>query len=856
MVRLSSCSLKRFACCAATALAVLAVSPAAAFANEPSTSNDAQAVAPSIEQAVEPDGPQDPSNEMTLDSDAPATRDADEGAGGSEKPQAPAALAGTTDLDAQAPETPGEAADFGTQDLEPTASTVDAQAESAAPSSWSASVSLNASIVSAGTQVVIVPAVSGVSTEGFVYNYVWERDGWADWSSTVKETGAPTSEGSFSFYPAKPGTYTVMVDVTDAHGTTVTVASSVLQVTSPAWNASATADKSAAQVHEAVGVSADTDAPSPVSYNYVWERDGWRDWGSTIKDSGTSTASSTWSFTPTAAGTYNLYVDVIDAHGATRTVSAGTVKVIEPAWNLSLSLSQTTVQTGQESTLTPAVSGIDTSGFTYNYVWNYEGAWAEWGSTVNSTGAATPEGSYAFKATKPGTYVLYVDAISPSGTVHTSSIELRVTEPSWNASISLSSPSVTLGDSVTIVPTVSGAAADQSFTYNYVWSYGNWADWDSTMRRTGTFTTDGNCSFTPAKSGTYMLAIDIMDRYGAVRTVTGELKVAHDFDFSGVDVSKSLVKRGGSITVTPRVSGNTAGLTYNYVWMKDGWAQWGSTVQQTGAATSDASWTFTPSEPGNYTLFVDVIGADGVSETRACDVAVWDLVGVKAYASGRTWTMSADLGISNASDFGFTYNYVYNQAGAWTNWSSTVRQTGSMTSATSATYTFDEGGPYELYVDVVSPEGEAATAGTSVVTYTGSELDMWSRINAFSSPTNYLIACDVDNCVVGVYERRAGNWVQIQRWSCTTGAWNTPTRRGLYAIESKGTSFDSFGVRCFWYSGYSGPYLFHSICYWPNGAVQDGRLGMHLSHGCIRLATANAKWIYDTVPYNTTVYVY
>ncbi len=31
---------------------------------------------------------------------------------------------------------------------------------------------------------------------------------------------------------------------------------------------------------------------------------------------------------------------------------------------------------------------------------------------------------------------------------------------------------------------------------------------------------------------------------------------------------------------------------------------------------------------------------------------------------------------------------------------------------------------------------------------------------------------------------------------------------------------------------------------------------VRLSHGCVRLATANAKWIYDTIPYNTTVYVY
>ena len=834
----STCgAFKRFACCACAVLIAAATAPAAAFADagEPGEATlglGAPAVEEQASQAAELPGE---ASVAALDAGEPSSPSDEAGAG---EPQAQDA----------APAGAQEPAELDEADA--------AQTAPVALSQWSASVSLSASSVAAGTEVVVKPVVSGVSAAGFVYNYVWERDGWADWSSTVKETGAPTAVDSFNFYPTKPGLYTVMVDVTDAQGTAVTVASSTLRVTAPSWTATAKADRTTAQVHDAIAVSVSVSEPAAFTYNYVWERDGWKDWGSTVKDSGAGTSSASWSFAPAVAGTYNLYVDVIDAHGASITVPAGTVTVAEPAWSLVPSLSSGTVQTGQETTLTPVVSGIDTAGFTYNYVWNYEGAWVEWCSTVRSTGAATSDGSYAFKATKAGTYELYVDAISPSGTVRTASARVKVTDPAWQASISLSSASATLGDSVIVKPAVTGAQPGQAFTYNYVWCYGDWADWGSTVKDTGASTANDAYTFTPTKAGTYMLAVDVTDTYGATRTVTTELKVAHDFDYSGVSVSNGLVRRGGSVVVTPQVSGNTAGLTYNYVWMKDGWAQWGSTVQGTGAATTDASWTFTPSEPGNYTLFVDVIGADGVSETRSCEVAAWELLGVNAHASGNAWTMSADLGISNASDFGFKYNYVYNQAGAWTNWSSTVRQTGSMTSATSATYSLTDGGPYDLYVDVTSPQGETATASKSVVTYAGAELDMWSRINGLASPTNYLIACDVDDCMVGVYEKRGGNWVQIQRWSCTTGAWNTPTRRGLYSIESKGTSFDSFGVRCFWYSGYSGPYLFHSICYWPNGAIQDGRLGMHLSHGCIRLETFNAKWIYDNIPYGSTVYVY
>ena len=41
-----------------------------------------------------------------------------------------------------------------------------------------------------------------------------------------------------------------------------------------------------------------------------------------------------------------------------------------------------------------------------------------------------------------------------------------------------------------------------------------------------------------------------------------------------------------------------------------------------------------------------------------------------------------------------------------------------------------------------------------------------------------------------------------------------------------------------------------------NGTLRDGRLGMALSHGCVRLDINNAKWIYDNIPSGTTVVVY
>ena len=54
-----------------------------------------------------------------------------------------------------------------------------------------------------------------------------------------------------------------------------------------------------------------------------------------------------------------------------------------------------------------------------------------------------------------------------------------------------------------------------------------------------------------------------------------------------------------------------------------------------------------------------------------------------------------------------------------------------------------------------------------------------------------------------------------------------------------------------------GNYLFHSVLYSKyNGSLMDGRVGIPLSHGCVRLQIDNAKWIYDNIPRGTKVVIY
>ncbi|MCI1812375.1 MAG: glucosaminidase domain-containing protein, partial [Olsenella sp.] len=132
------------------------------------------------------------------------------------------------------------------------------------------------------------------------------------------------------------------------------------------------------------------------------------------------------SFTPTKAGTYTLYVDVVSPDG-TRETRSTTVEVKEGHVYSGVEAKTPSPVLGDSVTFSANVVG-QTSGLRYNYVWSYEGSWAkgEWGSTVLSTGSDTAETAGSFTPTKAGTYTLYVDVVSPDGTRETRSTTVEV----------------------------------------------------------------------------------------------------------------------------------------------------------------------------------------------------------------------------------------------------------------------------------------------------------------------------------------------------------------------------------------------------------------------------------------------
>lgn len=126
----------------------------------------------------------------------------------------------------------------------------------------------------------------------------------------------------------------------------------------------------------------------------------------------------------------------------------------------------------------------------------------------------------------------------------------------------------------------------------------------------------------------------------------------------------------------------------------------------------------------------------------------------------------------------------------------------------------------------------------------------------FSSPTEYFIWVDTKKIKVNIFRGSKNKCNLIHSYLCTIGKKSTPTPKGTFSIGIKGLYFGvERGYKCWYYTQFKGNYLFHSIIYNLDGSVRDGRLGMALSDGCVRLAKENAKWIYDNIPESTKVYI-
>ena len=160
---------------------------------------------------------------------------------------------------------------------------------------------------------------------------------------------------------------------------------------------------------------------------------------------------------------------------------------------------------------------------------------------------------------------------------------------------------------------------------------------------------------------------------------------------------------------------------------------------------------------------------------------------------------------------------------------------------------------------VYIPQVNGSISGGDYTTY---QKETFVNAKGYSSSSSYLVWINLYKTKVNVFTGYSGNWKLLKTYDCGIGAVNTPTPPGLYRMQTHiageiwyyGSGADRWYVDKI--SRWNGGYAFHSrrkSAYTHQYQVND--LNVMISHGCIRMNTEEAAWLYN-VPIGSTVVVY
>lgn len=363
------------------------------------------------------------------------------------------------------------------------------------------------------------------------------------------------------------------------------------------------------------------------------------------------------------------------------------------------------------------------------------------------------------------------------------------------------------------------------------WNSGNWASWK------------------PEKAGDYWLYVEAKTRDNQIKSqvmgyrVDGPKITSFEVDPSSPGWLDSNIILSGTYKDLTNQVGFFRYLVYDGI-------QWNELKVEDG----NAIWK--PSKLGDYLICFEIYDKNNkLIEQSFKGYSIEEpYVDLKNFSIRQIGELSFSVTInSETNDKNILYKWMYYNPSTqqWhniTDWTSnkTVR------------WTLPAEGYYWIHVEAKIHNGvvESYTEGYTAQKYAYEISKMLEKANNYSSRTQYIILVNRSTHNVGIFNGSRGSWSLDKYWPCSDGKPSTPTVEGVFTVKAKGYYFDSGNSRCYWYTQFYGDYLFHSVLYNKDGTLQDGRLGMALSHGCVRLQIENAKWIYDNIPSGTTVVVY
>ena len=324
--------------------------------------------------------------------------------------------------------------------------------------------------------------------------------------------------------------------------------------------------------------------------------------GSVIERGSYGTAK-TYSYKPTAAGTYTVRVYVKDPSGNSVSLdnaAAVTVSAAPPTIT-GVTANKTAVAAGPPITWTASASG-GTGTLQYCFYVFKDGKIAQRGNY----GVAN---TYTYAPGAGGVYTVRVYVKDSKGLTATLDNAAAVTvsaAPPAITGVTASRTTANVGDSVTWTASASGGTGTLQYCF-YVFK-------DGKIAQRGSYGTAKTYTYTPAAAGTYTVRVYVKDAYGTVVTLdhAGMVRVtapAVPISITGVTPSRTAVTKGDSITWTASATGGTGTLQYCFYVFKNG------KIAERGSYGTAKSYTYVPSTAGTYTVRVYVKDASGTVVT-------------------------------------------------------------------------------------------------------------------------------------------------------------------------------------------------------------------------------------------------
>ena len=278
---------------------------------------------------------------------------------------------------------------------------------------------ISAATVAPDTTVNLTGAATG-GTEPYKFAYYYKKSTESTYTKAyVTASGsAYTKKTSVSFKPASTGTYNVRINVKDGAADVVTKDFTITVKSDGSLKNNSKISAANVSVNTAITLTGIAGGGTdPYRYAYYYKLSSDSSWKKIVTGtSSTYVSASSTTFKPTAAGTYDIRINVKDStnnivmKNFTVTVTAGN------SLKNNSSVSSASVSVNTEVTLTGKASG-GTSPYKYAYYYkkSTESSWTK--AYVTSSGSAyTKYDTMAFTPTSAGTYNVRINVKDNNGT--------------------------------------------------------------------------------------------------------------------------------------------------------------------------------------------------------------------------------------------------------------------------------------------------------------------------------------------------------------------------------------------------------------------------------------------------------